>query len=68
MRENTDADVAEMVMFTVAEVRQVLRRCVPGKASGPDGIPSTILKSCSDDLAEPLCDIFNQCLKTGYIP
>ena len=68
MRENTDADVAEMVMFTVAEVRQVLRRCVAGKASGPDGVPSTILKSCSDDLAEPLCDIFNQCLKTGYIP
>ena len=40
-------------MFTVAEERQVLWRCVPGNLN---------------DLAEPLCDIFNQCLRTGDIP
>ena len=62
------AAVPDAELFNVGEVRQILKRCIPGKASGPDGVPAKILKMCADELAEPLCDIYNQCLRTGYIP
>ena len=32
------------------------------------GVPAKILKMCADEFAKPLCDIHNQCLRTGYIP
>lgn len=54
--------------FTVSEVNAVLRRCIPGKASGPDAIPTKILKTCANQLADVLCLLFNRCLTAGYIP
>mgnify|MGYP001796325356 CR=1 FL=1 len=48
--------------FTVTEVNAVLKRCIPGKASGPDAIPTKILKACANQLADILCLLFNRCL------
>ena len=54
--------------FTVTEVNAVLKRCIPGKASGPDAIPTKILKACANQLADILCLLFNRCLAASYIP
>ena len=35
---------------------------------GPDGIPSLILKRCTDTLATPLATVFNLSLATGVFP
>lgn len=35
---------------------------------GPDGIPSNILRNCADSLSYPLTIIFNESLRTGYLP
>lgn len=36
--------------------------------SGPDGIPSLVLKSCLHSLAEPLAKLFNLSLSSGVFP
>ena len=38
------------------------------KASGPDNIPSKILKTFAYTLAEPITDIFNVSLSSGVVP
>lgn len=37
--------------FTEEDVRQLLARCKPGKASGPDGILAKVLKLCAMELS-----------------
>lgn len=37
-------------------------------SSGPDGIPSFILRSCAAELVRPLTQIFNDSLSTGVYP
>jgi hypothetical protein len=54
--------------YTIAEVNAALGRCVPGKASGPDSVPTKILKSCANQLADIFHTLFNRCLAAGYIP
>ena len=66
--DDPEVCVPDAELFNVGEVRQILKKCIPGKASGPDAVPSNVLKQCADELAEPLCDIYNRCLKSGYIP
>lgn len=38
------------------------------KTSGPDQIPSFIVKGCMNTLAPVLCRLFNMCLNTGHFP
>ena len=38
------------------------------KATGPDGIPSRILKECSAIIAPSLCSLFNHSLHSGTVP
>lgn len=49
-------------------VRDNLLLLKPTNSFGPDGIPNSILKYCSDNLARPLTMLFNASLKLGYIP
>ena len=35
---------------------------------GPDMIPNIILKTCAEELAQPLCDIFRFSLDSGELP
>ena len=42
------------VHFRIPTVGRVLRQLDPSKATGPDGIPASLLKSCADELAPPI--------------
>lgn len=56
--------------FIISE-DEVLRGLMNLKFSylpGPDGVPSSVLRSCARELYIPLTRIFNYSLKTGYFP
>lgn len=59
-----------MPAITIKEagVRKLLLGLNPSKASGPDLLPTTVLKHCAEELAPMLTNIFNQSLRTGEIP
>ena len=54
--------------FTPEMVLQELRKLNQGKASGPDGMSSAVLNACADQLAAPLCMLFNKVMTTGQLP
>lgn len=56
------------ITITVEEVKHELEKLSEDKAPGPDGIPSLVLKSCSEALASPLCKIFAKSLDEGKLP
>jgi hypothetical protein len=58
----------EELKVEVPGVAKLLRNLNASKATGPDGIPSNILKHCADTLAPPLTTIFNYSLETGSLP
>ena len=43
--------------FSMADVSKTFKRV---KAAGPDGIPSRVLRACTDQLAGGFTDLFNQ--------
>ena len=52
----------------VAGVRKLLMKLKPHKASGPDQIPTVVLKELASELAPVLAARFNQSLSSGVIP
>jgi hypothetical protein len=54
--------------FTAANVSKIFKRVNPRKASGPDGIPSRVLRACADQLAGVFTDIFNQSQSQAAVP
>jgi hypothetical protein len=54
--------------FSVANVSKTFKRVNPRKATGPDGIPSRILRTCADQLAGVFTDIFNPSLSQFAVP
>ena len=54
--------------FTAANVSKTFKRVNPRKAAGPDGIPSRVLRTCTDQLAGVFTDIFNQSLSQSAVP
>ena len=38
------------------------------KSPGDDGITPKFLKNVVDELAQPLTEIFNRCIKEGFVP
>jgi hypothetical protein len=54
--------------FSVANVSKTFKRVDPRKAAGPDGIPSRVLRACTDQLAGVFMDIFNQSLSQSLVP
>lgn len=49
-------------------IRTELRNLQEGKAAGPDGIPSTLLKQMAEPLAKPLKHLFEKSLQEGKLP
>lgn len=49
-------------------VKSAGKKLKSSTGSGPDGIPSLVLKRCVDSLASPLASIFNLSLSTGIFP
>ena len=56
------------VNLNTDEVKLALKSLPIGKASGPDEISNRVLKELADQLATPLCSIFNQSIQDGYVP
>ncbi|XP_025833181.1 uncharacterized protein LOC112905276 [Agrilus planipennis] len=54
--------------FSVRDVEEVLRSFDSSACSGPDGIPSVVLKNCAETLAPFLHTLFRQSLDKGTIP
>ena len=67
---NFDQDVNEEInnMFTVDEIRAIIRKLKNGKACGIDHIRNEFLKSCPEPIMQLITDLFNLVLKTGIIP
>ena len=45
-----------------------IQKCKIDYFSGPDGIPSVILKECANGIAMPLSILFNKSLNSGIFP
>ena len=56
------------ILVTPSAVKDKLQSLNPNKAQGPDMIPPRVLKELSDELAVPLCNLFNKSLESGEIP
>ena len=54
--------------FTTNQVVTALKKAKPGKSSGPDKIPTTLLNKCAAQMAQVLTPLFNKCLSVGVIP
>ena len=67
VRPRTDQALSD-VRFRVAAVERTLPQLNPSKATGPDGIPVRVSKTCSAELAQPLSTWFTQCFQTGIQP
>ena len=59
-----------MVFKTIDEtyMGNAIRKLMNGKASGPDGVPTTIIKDVRDLITKPLTMIFNSSLMNGVFP
>ena len=58
----------DKVVFKTKDVKRHLRRLNPDKATGPDEIPTRVLKECSAELARPLSCLFELCFAEGVFP
>ena len=54
--------------ITVEGVEKLLKNTNPSKAMGPDRIPNIILKTCADELAPCLRNIFQKSVDCGTLP
>lgn len=63
-----DFQVPDRYIIRVEEVQEKLAHIDTRKATGPDEIPSWILKDCAHLLASPVCAVFNSSLREGFVP
>jgi hypothetical protein len=57
-----------VIMLSVTDVRKTFKQVNIHKAAGTDGLPGCVLKSCTDQLASVVTDIFNFSLTESVIP
>ena len=60
--------VLRTIRITPAVVHDELLKLDTSKAAGPDGIPAVLLRSCADQLAFPLSQLYQKTLVTGKLP
>ena len=53
---------------TEEDIKCALKSLNVDKSQGPDGIHPRVLKELADQIASPLCKIFNRSIKEGKIP
>ncbi len=66
--EGTPYPTIDQLMIDTEGVQKLLDDINTGKASGPDGIPSYVLKELSEELAPIISQIFQQSIDTGTLP
>ena len=55
------------ILFTVTDIEKLLSNLNPSKASGPDLLPTSILKWYRKKLPHVLCAIYQQSCNTGQV-
>lgn len=55
-------------VITPRDVELAIKRLPSKQSFGPDYIPNYVVKGCSELLRDPLCHIFNLCLKNATFP
>lgn len=56
------------INITPEMVLKKLNSLDPNKGPGPDGIPSSFVKTCSKELTAPLCALYNLSVRHGIFP
>ena len=56
------------ISVTPKMVKKVVTNLDLSKASGPDCIPTVVLKNCEPELSYILVELFNKCLKESCFP
>ena len=60
--------ILDHLAVSEGEVADILNSLSLGKATGPDNVNNKILKELCQELANPLCKLFNTSLQTGKVP
>jgi len=60
--DQPQADITEANLFSEDDINADLQKCAPGKASGPNGVATRVLKSCAGELSGAMHQIFNRCV------
>ena len=60
----------DLPLFTtnIDDVTTLLKQVDPYKATGPDGIPSRLLKEVANELSPSITLVFNGSLQQGKLP
>ena len=58
----------ERIHFRMSDVQRRLARLSPCKATGPDGLPTRVLKECSRELAPAVTKLFELSFRCGIPP
>ena len=64
---NGDARLSDIQIEEIT-VKNIIEKLNDQSASGPDGIPTRVIKEMKDELAKPLTMLFRKSLETGKIP
>uniref|UniRef100_A0A1X7U9N4 Reverse transcriptase domain-containing protein n=1 Tax=Amphimedon queenslandica TaxID=400682 RepID=A0A1X7U9N4_AMPQE len=64
----TPAQTLDSIEISIEDVLSALVSLNPSKATGIDGIPAHLLKSCATPLCEPIHHLFVQCFAQSYLP
>ncbi len=56
------------ITITPADVIAAIKDISSSSAAGPDGIPSVLLKTCANELAEPLAIFYQKSFEEGVLP
>ena len=58
----------DKIAVSKTEILKLMEELEEGKAMGPDGVSSNILKACREELVEPIYDIIKYSLVSGTVP
>ena len=56
------------ITVTVPGVEKLLKDIKPHKAAGPDEIPVSVFRECTDSIVQVLTNIFSKSLTSGSLP
>ena len=62
-----DGDLKD-INFTPDDIKKAISDIAANAAPGPDGFPAILLRNCKEELAQPLHQIWRECLDLGITP
>ncbi len=68
MTENTTTPLLDTINISPDDVLTAIKDISGSSAAGPDGMPSTLFKNCSKELAQPLAVFYQKTIEEGILP